>query len=434
MHLTELCVRALKAPAKGQITYWDKSLPGFGLRVSQGGTKTWTVMHGKRRRRISLGRHPLIGLGVARAKAKCMLADAMLSRYHNTVTFGEAVSQFLTIHCKHNRPNTFAHRQGIIRKYFLPKLIGRQLADIDKRDLIPIFDGMLEYPALACSALTIMKTFFRWCISRDYISNSPCEGLRPPKKSTSRSRVLSDTEIGLVWTTARQIGYPFGTIVRLLLLSAQRRTEVANFTWKFIDLQKRTVSLPATLTKNKREHFFPYGPLFATVLDEIPRRGEILFSLRTSTPKPFSSWAIAKDKFDALCPIDHWTLHDLRRTAATNLAELGTAPHVVERLLNHVGGTISGVAAIYNRFAYLEEMRDAVAKWERKIQSIDKALDTEANLANRRDLVLQQHPSVLFLPVAKGSPDTVRGLRIAPAQTSVSMAQHLPQTCSDLRP
>jgi integrase len=159
-------------------------------------------------------------------------------------------------------------------------------------------------------------------------------------------------------------GYPFGSIVQLLLLTGQRRIEIGSLRWSYVDETKRTITLPATLTKNHREHTIPFGDRVAETLASIPRMGDIVFPARGREGTSFSGWSKSKPRFDQICEIEHWTLHDLRRTFATLLAGLEVQPHIIERLLNHATGHISGIAAVYNRYAYMDEMRNAISRYD----------------------------------------------------------------------
>jgi integrase len=158
--------------------------------------------------------------------------------------------------------------------------------------------------------------------------------------------------------------YPFGTIVRLLILTGQRRGEIASLRWEYINEADRTITLPASATKNNRQHTFPYGHLTQQLLKSVPRLGENVFPARGNLEASFSGWSKCKDVFDKRCQIAPWTLHDLRRTYSTIHAAIGTPPHITERLLNHASGTISGVGAMHNRYAYLDEMRAAAMAFE----------------------------------------------------------------------
>ena len=156
----------------------------------------------------------------------------------------------------------------------------------------------------------------------------------------------------------------------MLILTGQRRGEIAGLTREYIDPEARTITLPSALSKNGRQHTFPYGELVCEILDAIPMHSRAYLLSHPRYDNCFDGWSKSKREFDQACRIAPWTLHDLRRTFATNLAELRVAPHVIERLLNHVSGTISGVAAVYNRHAYMDEMRAAIELWETRLQSL----------------------------------------------------------------
>jgi integrase len=169
---------------------------------------------------------------------------------------------------------------------------------------------------------------------------------------------------------ARKNKATFSTIVELLLLTGQRRGEIAGLRAEWIDWEKRTITLPRQITKNRREHTFPFGKQ----TEELLRRGKttgLLFPARgTDGERPFDGWSKCKAKFDAACPLPYWRLHDLRRTFATNLAALGVPVHVTEKLLNHVSGTTGGIVAVYQRHTYQKEMREAVDLWEDSLAAL----------------------------------------------------------------
>jgi integrase len=183
--------------------------------------------------------------------------------------------------------------------------------------------------------------------------------------------VLLDDEIRIIWNAATE--YPFGMLVRLLLLTGQRRGETTALKWDYIDLERGTIFLPRAITKNNRDHLIPLGELGRSHIASIPRACEYLFPARGYSDRPYCGWSKGKAALDRAYVLPQWGLHDIRRTVATNLAALNTPPHVVEKLLNHASGTISGVAAIYNRFQYLDEMRDGLTKWEARLTSIVSA-------------------------------------------------------------
>jgi integrase len=227
--------------------------------------------------------------------------------------------------------------------------------------------------------LSCAKTFFTWAQKKRYIVDNPTAGFTP-HSIVSRSRVLTDDELRAVWNAAEEAEGHFGVIVRLLILTGMRRGECAALQTSWI--HDSTIVLPKEATKNGREHVFPIEALATSILaSALPSDASTrLFPARGKSETPFNGWSKGKVALDKLASIAPWTLHDLRRTFATNLAKMGVAPHIVERLINHVTGTISGVAAIYNRHAYMDEMRAAIVAWEKRLTTIlaDKSSDDPA--------------------------------------------------------
>jgi integrase len=370
-HLTDIVIRAIRPPLKGQVTYWDTTTRAFGVRLSKGGTRTWVVMRGRNRQLETIGHYPDMPLSEARAEAKRRISERRQVRISDQ-TFTSALELFVTTHCaKRNKPSTAKETERLLRKHFFPKFRSRAVADLTHEQVASIVDNLDN--STANHAFAAVRTFFRWCVRRRFIAHSPCDGMVMPNRSVSRERVLSDPELLSVWRAADHYGYPFGTIVQLLVLTGQRRTEVGSLKWEYINEESRTITLPPEIVKNNRRHTFPYGALAAGILQKIPGRTGFLFPARGNDERPFSGWGNSKTNLEQLPPICPWTLHDLRRTFATNLAKMKVPPYVVEKLLNHVTGTISGVAAIYNRFQYKDEMRAAVEAWEVRLASLLKS-------------------------------------------------------------
>jgi len=371
--LTDISLRKLKPPPAGQITYWDDtpSLVGFGVRVSQGGARTFIVLLGSGKR-YTIGRYPIISLQDARGRAKEILAERTLGQHRpKTITFQEAYDLFLATHYQGKKARTKTDGERILRKHFLPKLRGERLENITTENVAKIIDRLLPTPAEANHAFAVIRTFLRFCVKRRYLKHSPIEGMSLPSRIAPRDRTLDGAELPAIYRAADGIGYPFGRIVQLCILTGQRRGEIAALRWDYIYQTERTITLPPLLTKNNRQHTFPYDDTTAAILKNIPVfECGFLFPARGNDAAPFSGWSKSKASLDEKCAVASWTLHDLRRTFATNLAALGIPPHVVERLLNHASGTISGVAAIYNRFQYMDEMRDAVARWEERLAAL----------------------------------------------------------------
>lgn len=378
--LTELVVRNAELPESGQCVIWDKSLPGFGLRVSQGGTRSYVVMfyEGARKRRVTIGKYPALGLGDARSEAKRILANVMLgeppempSKAEPVLDFTKAIDLFVETHCRrNNRAATAKETERLLRKHFAPKLGRMALGDITPQRIAGLVDQLLDTPGEANHAFSAIRKFFNWAHERRHIDRSPCEGMRLPTKPRARERVLDHDEIAKIYRTAVKYPFPYGAIVQLLLLTAQRRQEIVGLRWSDVELDAKVITIPAERNKSGRQHVLPIPPMVGQILENLPRLGDLVFPARGRTDTTFSGFSKAKRTFDAACDVSEWTLHDLRRTAATNMAGLGVPPHVVERILNHSTGTISGVAAIYNRFQYVDEMRSALEKWEERVANV----------------------------------------------------------------
>ncbi len=369
--LTDLSIRSFEPPAKGQITYVDRTLAGFGVRVSQGGTKTFTLLHGKERTLTTIGRVGVISLKDARAEAKRLLAEATLGKKRAIpISFDRGLTLFFKtlderVKTKALKERTVHDTKRLLNKHFLPRLRTDQLTEITTDKISKITTKLHSTPSEANHAFAAIRLFFRWAKRRKYVEHSPCDGMEVPAKLPSRERVLSDRELAKVWRGADDT--PFGAIVRLCILTGQRRGEVGALRGEYIDRKERTITLPPELTKNKRRHTFPYGDMTQAILETLPKKGN-LFPAEGKPEHSFSGWSKCKRRLDKkLEEVDPWTIHDLRRTFATNLAALSAPVHVTEKLLNHVSGTTSGIVAVYQRHTYLAEMRVAVAAWEARL-------------------------------------------------------------------
>jgi integrase len=356
LHLTEITCRNLKPPANGQAAYHDDAIPGFSLRVSQGGTKTFTLVYGSPRKRISIGRYPIVSLAEAREKARRLLAHRMLhGDAPPDLTFAEVLTLFLTIHiAPNNRPSSAVTTERLLKRHFLPKLAQKPLKAISTADLISITDRLLSTPSEANHAFTAIRTLLRWATHRRYIAHSPLEGLKLPAREVPRERVLTPAELRVALAVAPSRGV-YGQIIQFLCLTGQRRGQIINLMPAFIG--EDTIQWPARCMKANRDHVIPIGPMTKELLNTFP------------LPCTFNNWSNAHVDFLKVSGIAHFTRHDLRRSYSTIMAQW-TPPHVLERFLAHTKGQISGVAAIYNRHSYMDEMREAVLTYERWLTTL----------------------------------------------------------------
>ncbi len=390
---TDMFLRKLKTPASGRVEHYDGRIPGFGIRVAATGTKTFFVVarHGHAFRRVSLGRYPIITLERARKKANdalVELANGVDPQEEKRATrsvqspvadfFPDVVAEFVTLHClRQNRVSTANETERILRAVFVPVWSARPVASLRKSDVMSVIDAIMadDKPSAARHAFAAIRKFFNWCTEQGLIEQSPCITMRTPGKATARDRVLNDIELIAVYKSAGMLGWPFGPIVQLLALTAQRRGEVVGMRWDEIDTKAKLWSIPGGRTKNHRAHTVPLSATALDIIAGLPRVPDtaFVFPARGYTDRPYSGYSKGKRELDALATQHGWTLHDLRRTAATGMAKSGVPPHVVERVLNHMSGTFGGVAGIYNRFGYLNEMRDALTQWEQHVLDLTKS-------------------------------------------------------------
>jgi integrase len=258
----------------------------------------------------------------------------------------------------------------------------KPITGIAKADVIELLDRKAaRSPKQSDEIRKHLRTLFRWCLDKDLITVDPTAGIRPAADHPARERALSEAEIRLLWVECEKLGYPFGPMIQLLLLTAQRRDEVAGATREEFDLDSKTWVIPGRRTKNDREHRVFLSPLAIAIIEKLPASG-LLFTTTGSTP--VSGFSKIKLRLDRDLKIAPWTLHDLRRSAATLMARkpLSVLPHVVDRVLNHTGaGTLSVVARVYNRESYAEEQAAALKAWGEHLAAL---VDNVVDLPSRR--------------------------------------------------
>lgn len=358
MRLTDILIKSLKVPASGQKTHFDDALPGFGVRVSQGGSKSFVVMFGPERRLKTIGRYPELSLADARREAKRVQVEALTAvaplPRHEPVPFDTARARFLADSKLRHKERTYTDYDRLLRRHFS---YDKDIDALSRADIVTSIEKLAATPSEQHHAFVAIRAMMNWCVKRAILDHSQVPGLT--FRSTTRSNVLSDTDLKAVYHRAIATGYPYGSIVQLLILTGQRRGEIAALRRSWIE--DELIVFPAGFTKNKREHRCPLSPLAQALIKSLPDIGDMLFPARGVPDHPFNGWGKSKERFDKPLEVAAYTLHDLRRTFSSNLARLGTPIHVTEKLLNHVSGTVSGVAAIYNRYSYLDEMRAALA-------------------------------------------------------------------------
>jgi integrase len=358
----------------------DRHLPGLYFIVQPSGAKSWAVRyrHGGRTRKYTLGNYPILDLKAAReAGAKALRAVAEgrdpgfereQARAAVPRSIEATVQEFLEKHCARN--NRARHARGtelLLRNHVLPRWRGRTIDGITKRDVLDVLDRIVSdgHGTTANRVLAAVRKLFNWAVARDILAASPCTGIERPAAERARDRVLTDAELRQIWQAAGVVGWPFAQAVKLLILTGQRRDEVARMPWSELNLEARLWTLPPERTKNKQRHEVPLSPQAVAVIDSVPRIASSQYVLSINGRGPANDYHGGMERLRALLPADmpRWTLHDLRRTLASGMARLGIDLHVVEKVLNHTSGTFSGVLAVYQRHDFADKKRAALEAW-----------------------------------------------------------------------
>ena len=357
--LTELTLRSLKPPERGFVIYTDKSLKGFGVRVTANGARAYVLTYGPDRRRITIGDAGLVKLADARKKAKDMLADRQLHGDTPQVSYDDAFERFMAGYVEKNKPSTVRETERLLAKHLSPALKGKKLDKATKPRIVDILDG-IKARSERRHFYTAAYTFFRWC--RRYDLPNPLDGVEKPSKSQSRARLITEDEFRRIWAASLECG-TYGLLVRVLAVTGQRLNQIASLSGKFIERNDRTILWPPALMKNNREFLLPYSDLLHSLL---PQGDGLLFT--TEEGKPWNSWTDPHIELLKLAGVQHFTRHDWRRFYSSTHSAIGTQPHIRELLLSHSFGT--EVSRIYDRHTYLAEKREAQAHYERHLAAL----------------------------------------------------------------
>jgi integrase len=379
--LSDSFLRSVRAPLTGQQEHFDQAVPGLALRVTHKGRKSWTVLyrhHGKRRR-YTIGRYPAITLSKAREKARDVLtaadggtdpaAEKIDAKRLGAPVARDVASVLARYVERYARPRLRRWREveRSLNRYVVPAWGHRPVDTIARRDVIALLDTVADThgPVMANRVLAYARRAFTWAIEKDLIEASPFVGIRAPAPEPTRERVLSDAELRAVWHACEGEGWPFGRLFQLLILTAQRRGETASMRWADIDFDGRLWTVPGDQRKSGRLHEVPLSDAAARLLEALPRRGDYVFTTTGATP--VSGFSLAKGRIDAASGVTGWHLHDLRRTAATNMARHEVPVSTISRILDHAEG---GVTKIYNRYSYANEKRRALELWAGRLAEI----------------------------------------------------------------
>jgi integrase len=385
--LTVEYVRKVKPPKSGRAEYFDALLPGFALRVTDNGAKSYCAFYrlGGRLRRYTIGNAEKISLDVARqlardafeaaAQGRDMAAKKKADRQAAPAPalprlFETQAREFFKRHVEGQR--SAKQTKAIIEQDLIGAWAGRLVTDIGRADVNDLLDKFQDkgHDRARNRRLGIIRRMFEWFIERGVAEINPAERIKNLKEN-KRQRVLTDDELRAIWNAAGSMSKPGAAFVKLLMLSGQRRTEVAALEWPEIDEAAKLWTIPGEKYKTNLPHLVPLAAPVLALLGDLPRfkNGNGLpFALTTTAGKrPLADFSALKADVDKHSGVTGWTFHDIRRSVRTRLSQIGINSDVGERVLGHVPG---GVRGIYDRHDFLDEKRNALDLWARTLQAI----------------------------------------------------------------
>jgi integrase len=387
MNLTAKSVAALKLDGKRDLIVFDETLPGFGyrLRLSHDGKRvlrSWIVQYkrGGATRRMMLGSAEILGAEKARQEAKKILGRVALGedpatdkrerRDKDRLSLRSVIDEYLAAKEREVRRRTFRQITLYLTGPYFKALHGMPVDQVTRKDVASRLIAITrEHGSIvAARARAALSTFFVWSMQTGLVEHNPIIGTIKPKDGKPRERVLSDSELVAIWNASGDDD--FGKIVKLLILLPCRRQEIGGLAWSELDLENSRWRLAAERSKNCKPHELPLMPMALAIIKSVPRmvNRDQLFGARSQAG--FSAWDYEKQALDARSGVRNWKIHDLRRSLATKMADIGIMPHIIEQTLGHTSGHKRGVAGIYNRSSYAREVRNALAMWEDHLRSL----------------------------------------------------------------
>lgn len=393
-------VEAIKSDPDKRQELPDPALSGLYLVVQPSGAKSWALRYrfAGKPAKLTLGRWPVMGVAEARGAATSALEEVEFGRNpavakkaakadqrEAQLTERDKVKTLIELFDKRHlsKLRGAAEVRRALDKYVVANWGDRDIHEITKRDVIDLLDRIISngHGYMANRVLAYAGKFFNWCIvERDVLTKSPAEGIKPPAKEVARERVLTHDEIRWFWQACDKVGTPFGHFGKMLLLTGQRRDEVADM--QYAEIDGDLWHLPAERAKNGRAHDVPLSAMALEVLASLPVIGNSAHVFTTTGLGPIKGYSRAKSRIVAKMveiatkereepvEIPQWRFHDLRRTAATGMAMLGIAVHVTEACQNHVSGTRAGIVSVYQRHDYAPEKRTALEAWGRFVMEL----------------------------------------------------------------
>jgi integrase len=396
--ITKRSIDELKSKAKAEgctLFLRDDDLTGFGAVATKSGACRYFIEYrlaGRDlpQRRMTIAKHGAVTADEARKLAKEGLgkvaggADIAQQKKEareklTGVTFRDLIERYLGIHAKNSK--YWTQKRARLLSDDLKALHGKPAALIKRTEIVAAIDKVHGRSQSAARALFAdIRPILAWAHDRAAIEQNPIAGMKGPQSSDARDRVLSDDEIKAFWQAASEQGWPFEGVLKALLLTGQRREEVAGLRWREVELDAGVWTIAKERCKNGKAHAVDLCPEACRLLSDPKdprlqsRANDLVFSTTSTTP--VSGFSKVKKRVDARMKellgdkFEPWRIHDLRRTAASGMAALKFQPHVIERVLNHLSGAQGGLVGVYQHHDYREERREAIMAWGAKVMEI----------------------------------------------------------------
>lgn len=381
--LTDELVARTAPPATGRLELWDEELPGFGLRISSAGRRVWQLMYriDGRKRRLSLGTFPALPLEIARDAARATLKEVAKGNDPGAerasvrgadFTFERFARAYLERYAKRTK-KTWKADARMIERDLLPAW-GRRAADaIGRRDVIEMIEGICArgHPYAANRRLALLRRMYAWGLEVDLVRATPVIGVTAPGHEARRRRLLDDDEILRLWRAWDNMAWPFGPLFKLLLLTAQRRSQVASLRLADIAFASQVWRVPHGADPSSHRHEIPLSSFALEIVASVPRSSSAyMFPARGRPGRHVSGFSKAAQRASALSGVADWRTEDLRRTAAAGMVRLGTAPTVVHQLLDHAKAFPVGGIEVEERRPGVDEMRAAIEAWGEHVRAL----------------------------------------------------------------
>lgn len=393
-HLTKKSIDLIGKKPNTQFV-WDTELKGFGLKVTPAGKKVFIYQYrtggrGTSTQRFTIGTFGDITPDQARTKARQLAGVVAEGRDPRSETkqkqaaalqqaansFAGLASEFIEQHAKKKQKN-WHETERLLNYDAVPAWGKRPVEAITKREVDKLIHEVADRaPIVANRLLAALRKLFNWAVATGRLDASPVSGMPRPASEKTRDRVLDDQELFNIYSASQEIAYPFGPFFQLLIFTAQRLNEVSGMQWSEITDDQWTI--PAHRSKNKKAHIVYLSPPALAVLKTIPKEEDRDLIFTTTGRTHISGFSKAKENLDKKSGVANWRYHDIRRTVTTGLANIGHPPHVCDKILNHSSGTISGVAAVYQKADFLEERKKALNDWGQHVLDLARVCQTQS--------------------------------------------------------